>query len=144
MVLAVIFVASAAAAKLSTAREFERLDLFGAWAPNCTGAPTPDNPHVLVARGERGFVLEQDEFGSAYEINRYLIVAARRLKGHELAVDALFQQGDAEPQHQLIVMRVESRTRRTMFTGAGDEPPLVKDGVAVAIGKPTPTLNKCD
>jgi hypothetical protein len=31
-----------------------------------------------------------------------------------------------------------------VFTAMGNGPPLVNDGVAVAAGKPTPLLNKCD
>jgi hypothetical protein len=90
-------------------------------------------------------VLDQHDFGPGCEVNRYVIVAARRMSsGHRLALDVLFQQADNEPQRQLIVMRVESRTRRTMFTGSADEPPRVKDGIAVVVGKPTPLLVKCD
>jgi hypothetical protein len=66
------------------------------------------------------------------------------MSGRRLAVDALFQQGEAEPQRQMIVMRIKQQTRRTVFTAMGNGPPLVNDGVAVAAGKPTPLLNKCD
>jgi hypothetical protein len=77
-------------------------------------------------------------------VNRYLIGAAGSMRGHRLAVDALFQQGEAEPQRQLIIMRIAGHTRRTLFTGLGEGEPLVKDGIALANGKPTPVLNKCD
>ena len=141
---AIVFVAAAVAATSPAARVYRELGLFGTWAPNCAEPASPDNPHVSVANGEKGLVLEQDDFGADYEINRYLIVAARRMKDHRVVVDALFAQDGAEPKRQLIIMHVVDRTRRTMFTGTGDAPPLVKDGIAVANGQPTPQLNKCD
>jgi hypothetical protein len=137
-------VAAADARPVSVTRIYRALDLYGTWAPNCAETPSPDNPRVHVAESERRAVLEEDDFGPAYEVNRYVIVAARRMSGHRLALDVLFQQADSEPQRQLIVMRLEDRTRRTMFTATADEPPRVKDGIAVAVGKPTPLLNKCD
>ena len=142
--LAAIFATGAIAKPSSAVREFRHFNLFGIWASNCREAPSLDNPRVTVGSGGQGMVLEVDEFGPDYEVNRYVIVAAKRMSGRRIAVDALFQQGDAEPQPQLIIMRIENRTRRTMFTGGADEPPRVKDGIAVAIGKPTPLLTKCE
>ena len=141
---AALFAAAAVAATSTAARVYRELGLFGTWAPNCAEPASPDNPRASVVNGDDGVVLERDDFGEGYEVNRYLIVAARRVKGHEVAVDALFAQGGAEPRRQLIIMRVEHGTRRTTFTGTGVGPPLVKDGVAAANGKPTPQLNKCD
>jgi hypothetical protein len=135
---------SAVAKPSSPAHEFRHFDLFGLWASNCGEAPSPDNPRVTVGNGPQGVVFEQDQFGPDYEVNRYVIVAAKRMSHRRLALDALFQQGDAEPLPQLIIMQIENRTRRTLFTGGADEPPRVKDGIAVAIGKPTPLLTKCE
>ncbi len=143
IVCAAVFAGAAAARTSSVAREYRHFGLFGTWAPNCGQGASPDNPRVTVGL-EAGAVLEKDEFGDGYERNHYLIVAARHIDARRLAIEALFAQGDAEPQRQLIVMRVENRTRRTLFTGAANEPPLVKDGIAIALGKPTPTLTKCD
>jgi len=140
---AAFFAAAAVAAPSAAVRIYRELRLFGTWAPNCTEPASPDNPHVSVVNGDNGMVLEQDDFGEGYEVNRYLIVAARRMKGHQVAVDALFAQGSAEPQRQLIIIRVEHGSRRTMFTGTAEAPPLVKDGIAAANGQPTPRLNKC-
>jgi len=136
--------ATPAAEAASLERTFEAAGLFGTWAPNCAEKPSPDNPRVTVARGRKGTAIERDEFGPDYEVNRYLMVAVKSMGDHRLAIDALFQQSGAEPQRQLIVVEVKARTRRTLFTGTADEPPRVKDGIAVAVGKPTPTLNKCD
>lgn len=141
---AALFAAAAVAATSPAARIYRNLGLFGTWAPNCGAPASPDNPHVNVVSGDKGLVLEQDDFGADYEVNRYLIVAARRMKNRQLAVDALFAQGRTEPQRQLIIMHVADKRRRTMFTGTADAAPLVKDGIALANGKPTPQLNKCD
>ena len=143
IVAAAILAAPLTARPTSVARDYRHFGLFGAWAPNCSEAASPDNPHVTV-RMERHAVIEQNEFGAGFETNRYLIVAARRMSGGRLAIDALFAQGDAEPRRQLIIMHIDGQSRRTLFTGTADEPPLVKEGIAVTLGKPTPTLVRCD
>jgi hypothetical protein len=140
----VIFAASAAARPSSAVREFGHFNLFGTWAPNCSEAPSPDNPRVTVSRVEQGRVLEQHDFGPDYETNRYVVVTARRIGRDRLAVEAMFEQGDAEPQRQRIILRVERHRRRTLFNGSEGEPPRVKDGIAVAAGTPTPLLVKCE
>jgi len=138
-----LFGSAQAAQQPSAATLYQEFDLFGSWAPNCAAAPSLDNPHVTVAANGL-HVLERDDFGSGYETNRYDIVAAKRMDRDRLAVDVWFAQAGAAPQRQLIIIRIEKHTRRTMFTGTADGPPRVKDGIAVAAGKPTPVLNKCD
>ena len=140
----VIFAGPAAAKAPSVERLFNELGLFGVWAGDCAAPPSLDNPHVSVGMPQPGAVLEQHDFGSGYESNRYAIRAARRLSGHRLAIDARFERAGAEPQRQLIVMTVEAGRRRTIFTGTEDAPPRVLNGIATANGAPTPTLKKCD
>ena len=142
--LTAVFSGAAAARPMSAERLFHEFDLFGVWAPNCAAPASIDNPRVSIGMPQPGAVLEQHDFGPDYEPNRYVIVAARRLRGQRLAVDALFEQDGAEPQRQLIIMQVENHTRRTMFTGTGHEPPRVLNGIATATGAPTPMLKKCE
>jgi hypothetical protein len=139
-----IFAGTAAAKSPGVERLFNEFGLFGAWAVDCAAAPSLDNPHVDIGKAKPGAVLEQHDFGPGYEPNRYVIRAARRLSGHRLAIDALFERAGAEPQRQLIVLTIEGHSRRTIFTGTEDEPPRVLNGIAVANGAPTPTLKKCD
>ena len=136
--------AAAAAAKAPTAVSlFRQFGLFGNWAPNCKEAASPDNPHVSITEPKEGVVLEQHSLGPDYEPNNYAMLSARRVGRDELAVEALFQHGKSEPVRQQIVFRIRDRSRRTMFTATEGEPPLVKDGIAVAVDKPTPLLEKC-
>jgi hypothetical protein len=123
---------------------FHTFNLFGAWAPNCKAAASPDNPHVEIGLPQPGMVLEQHDLGPAYAHNRYVMLSARRESRSRLAVEALFQQGQSEPQRQHIVFRIAGKTRRTLFTETEGEPPRVKNGIAVAAGKPTPLLVKCE
>ncbi len=136
--------AAAAAKPSSVASVFGELDLFGLWASNCAAPATPDDPHVTISMPEPGVVIESHDFGAGYEMNRYGIVAARRLSGHRLALDVLFEQAGAEPDRELIVMEVNGHTRRTMLTKPEGKAPLVLDGIAVATGRQTPQLKKCD
>jgi hypothetical protein len=142
--LMAVFSGTVAARPMSAERLFHEFGLFGVWATDCAAAPSIDNPHVSVGMPQPGAVLEQHDFGPDYEPNRYVIVAARRLRDRRLALDALFEQDDAEPQRQLIIMHVENHTRRTMFTGTGHESPRVLNGIATATGTPTPVLKKCE
>ena len=137
--------AAAAANAGRVERLFNELGLFGVWAAIARRAASPDNPHVSVGMPQPGAVLEQHDFGAGYEPNRYAIARRARLVGPSpRARCAVSSRAGAEPQRQLIVMTVEAGRRRTMFTGTGDEPPRVKDGIATANGAPTPTLKKCD
>ena len=123
---------------------FHTFDLFGAWAPNCKAAASLDNPHVEINLPQPGMVLEQHDLGPEYAHNRYVMLSARRESRSRLAVEALFQQGESETQRQHIVFLVAGKTRRTLSTATEGEPPRVKDGIAVAVGKPTPLLRKCE
>jgi hypothetical protein len=142
--LAAVFSGAVAAKPMSAERLFRDFDLFGVWATDCAAPPSIDNPHVSVGMPQPGAVLEQHDFGPDYEPNRYVIVAARRLRDQRLALDALFEQAGAEPQRQLIIVHVQDHTRRTMFTGTGEDSPRVLNGIATATGTPTPVLKKCD
>lgn len=128
----------------SAERLFRAFDLFGNWAPDCKQNASPDNPHVGISLPETGIVLEQHDLGPAYAHNRYIILSARRSGRERASVEALFQQGGAEAQRQHLVFLIRGRTRRTMFTQTQGEPPRVKDGIALANGKPTPLLKKCE
>ena len=142
--VAVLWAAAAAAKPGDVVSLFNEFGLFGVWAVDCAGAASPGNPHVSVSMPKAGRVLERHDFGADFEANRYAIVAARKVAGHRLALDALFAQGAAEPQRQLIIVSVTKEGRRTMFTGSVDEPPRVKDGIATATGTATPLLKKCE
>ena len=142
--VAVLWTAAAAAKPADTVSLFREFGLFGVWAVDCAGPSSPDNPHVSVRMAEAGSVLESHDFGAGFEANRYSIVAARKLSGTRLALDALFEQGSTEPQRQLIIVSVTRAGRRTMFTGSGDDPPRVKDGIATATGTATLLLKKCE
>jgi hypothetical protein len=128
----------------SAERLFRAFDLFGNWAPDCKQAAAPDNPHVGIGLPETGIVLEQHDLGPFYAHNRYVILSARRSGREHLSVEVLFQQGGAEPERQRLVFRIRDHTRRTMFTQTQGEPARVKDGIALADGKPTPLLAKCE
>ena len=142
--LAVVVAGAAAARPASVERLFHEFDLFGMWASDCAAPASLGNPHVSVSMPQAGAVLEQHDFGPDYEENRYVIVAARRLHGRRLALDALFEQTGAEPQRQLIIVHVEDGSRRTMFTGMSNDQPRVLNGIATATGTPTPELKKCE
>jgi hypothetical protein len=141
--LAMLLAAGAAAKAPTTVSLFRQFGLFGTWAPDCKADASPDNPHVSVTARKPNLVLEQQSLGPDYETNDYAMLSARRLGGDEIEVEAVFRHGTMAPVRQRIVFRIRDHTRRTMFTAGQGEPPLVKDGIAVAVDKPTPLLEKC-
>jgi len=144
LALTTALAAPAAARPASVEHLFREFGLFGAWAANCGEAASPDNPRVTVAMPEPGRVVERHDFGPGYETNRYVILSARRIAAGRLGIEARFEQGDADPEQQRIILRVEGRERRTLFNVPSGEEPRVIEGIAIVSGLPTPTLTKCE
>jgi hypothetical protein len=123
---------------------FQQFGLFGTWAPDCGQAASPDNPHVSITRPGAGEVLEDHDIGPGYAVNHYRMLSGERLSAEQLSVETIFQPGDEAEQHQKLVFLVRERTRRTLFNQPEGEEPRVKDGVALAKGRKTPVLHKCE
>jgi hypothetical protein len=117
--------------------------LFGTWAVDCQGAPTPGNPHVTILMADGGSVIERHELGGDYEINNYRVVAAERLSKTRVSVDVLFKPGSEREQEQNLVLAVENGTRRTMFNRIAGGTVVVKDGIVAGHKVKTPVLRKC-
>jgi hypothetical protein len=117
--------------------------LFGTWAVNCEGAPTPANPHVSILMGDGDNVIERHELGGDYEINNYRVIAAKRLSKSRVAVEVVFKPGSDREEEQSLVLAVENGTRRTMFNRIAGGAVVVKDGVVAGHKVRTPVLKKC-
>ncbi|HET9618172.1 MAG TPA: hypothetical protein VFP74_13470 [Pseudolabrys sp.] len=117
--------------------------LFGTWAVDCEGAPTPANPHVSILLGDAGNVIERHELGDDYEINNYRVIAAKRLSRTRVSVEVLFKPGSDREEEQSLVLAVENGTRRTMFNRIAGGAVVVKDGVVAGHKVKTPALKKC-
>lgn len=131
------------AAQTGTGTLFRQFGLFGTWAAECAEAASPDNLHVTVSV-QSGQIAEDHDIGPAGVVNRYRIVAARRLSATKLAVDVVFQPGTDFEEQQRLEWRIEDGTRRTMLNQPRRGPPVVKDGIALAFGLETPVLKKCE
>jgi hypothetical protein len=142
-ILLVVLLVLPVAAEPSPEDLFRQFDLFGTWASDCGKPAMVDNVHVTVVLEDSGQIVEDHDVGPAGVINRYLIVSARRLSATGLAVDVVFQPGTELEQRQKLEWLVEDGTRRTMFNQPEDGPPVVKDGIALAVGIETPVLRKC-
>lgn len=121
---------------------YKQLDLFGAWAADCTQAPSPANPHVNVASPAEGLVIELHDLGPGYAANQYSVLTARP-QGNRLTVEMLFQPGAPNEERQTLTFLLGNGTRRTMFNQPQGGPPRVKDGVVVGRNVKTPVLKKC-
>jgi hypothetical protein len=135
---------SAATAAPSAEAVFRQFDLFGRFAAHCDEPATPDNPHVSISAPGNGAVLEEQNVGSDFAINRYRIVTATRLSPTRLAVTAIFQAGAQDPERQRLEYLVAKDTRRTMFNQPEGGEVRVKNGVAISAGLATPILRKCE
>ena len=117
--------------------------LFGTWAVDCEGAPTPANPRVSILVADGGSVIERHELGGDYEINNYRVVAAKRLSTTRVEVEVLFKPGSEREQEQRLILDVEKDTRRTIFNQIAGGKVVVRDGVVAGHKVRTPVLKKC-
>jgi hypothetical protein len=123
---------------------FEQFGLFGTWATDCARPPTPVNPHVNISHPNSGLVLEDHDLGPDFAINRYSVLSAEQVSATNLAVRVIFQPGTESEERQKLIFAVRGNTRRTLFNQADGGAVRVKDGVALARGKKTPVLQKCN
>jgi hypothetical protein len=122
---------------------FQQFGLFGTWASDCTAKPSPANPHITISQPAPGVILEDHDLGPHNVVNRYSILAARKLSATRLSLQVIFQPGREGEERQKLVWRVKDGTLRTLFNQPQGGPVRVKDGVAVGLGIATPLLRKC-
>jgi hypothetical protein len=123
---------------------FQQFGLFGSWATECNKPATPSNPHVSITTPSAGLVLEDHNLGRDFTVNRYSVLSAERVSATSLSVDVLFQPGTEIEERQKLIFSVRDHTRRTLFNQTDGGAIRVKDGVALARGKKTPLLQKCE
>jgi hypothetical protein len=141
ILLVVVAVNPAGAA--SVEELFAEFGLFGTWAPDCGKDASADNPRVRVS-ASTGQVVEEDELGADYAINRYSFLSAQKLSTDRLAVTAQFQTGGGETERQKLIFRVGKGTRRTIFNQPQGAAVRVRGSTAVTHRTRTPTLRKCE
>jgi len=146
LVFACVTVVPSAAADLRLPVEelFNKFGLFGTWANTCAGPATPDNPHVTISMPTPGVVLEDNDLGPDYAVNRYSVLTAQRVAPERLLVEVIFQPGTASEERQKLEFLVHAGTRRTLFNQSDGGPVRVKGGIALAHGSKTPVLKKCE
>lgn len=93
LVLAAATVLSAAAGAEPVDALFQQFGLIGTWASDCKQPASPVNPHVSTVTPGPGLVLESQNLGPDYAINRYSMLTAERISPDELSVQAIFQPG---------------------------------------------------
>jgi len=123
---------------------FEQFGLFGTWATDCAKPATPANPHVIITHPSAGLVLEDHDLGPDFAINRYSVLSAEQVSATNLSVSVIFQPGTEAEERQKLIFAVRDNTRRTLFNQADGGEVRVKNGVALARGKKTPLLQRCN
>jgi len=123
---------------------FQRFGLFGAWAADCNEPASPSNPHVSVTTPSQGLVLEDDDLGPGYAVNRYSITTAEPIAANRLAMTVIFRPGSELEERQKLILKVRDNTRRTLFNQPEGGAVRVKDGIVLGRGNKTPLLKKCD
>ncbi len=123
---------------------FRAFGLFGQWAVDCNQPATLANPHVSITMANEGHVLEVQDIGSKFAINRYSVLSADRISATRYSVTAIFQAGNEKEERQRLVYLVRDSTRRTIFNQPDDGAVRVRDGMALASGIKTPLLRKCE
>jgi hypothetical protein len=135
--------AAAPAAGPPPEQVFQQFGLFGTWASDCTADASPDNPHVTISQPAPGVILEDNDIGPDNVVNRYSVLAAKKLSDGKLSLKVIFQPGKEDEERQTLIWSVHDGTLRTMFNQPQNGAVRVKDGVAVGYGIQTPLLKKC-
>ncbi|HVV63343.1 MAG TPA: hypothetical protein VHD14_16465 [Pseudolabrys sp.] len=143
IVFALALCAPAAAQEKSVAELFEQFGLFGSWAANCDREPAVDNVRATISRQDAGNVVEDDDPGRGYQINRYSIVKAKKVSDEQLSVEVVYRPNTKEEQRQEQVWLVREGSWRTMMNKPKGERARVKNGIVVGTTIKTPTLRKC-
>jgi hypothetical protein len=133
----------AAAASPPPEQLFAQFGLFGTWARDCAAQPSPDNPHVVISQPAPGVILEDNDIGPENIVNRYSVLAAKKLSATQLSLQVIFQPGADDEERQTLIWAVKDGTLRTMFNQPQGGPVRVKNGVAVGFDVETPVLRKC-
>ncbi len=123
---------------------FNEFGLFGTWAISCKAEAAPDNPRVTISAPTAGVVVESHDLGSDYTVNRYSVLAARKIAADRLSVEVIFQPGSEGEERQTLEFQIRGETRRTLFNQTDSGIVRVKGGIALAHGTRTPVLRKCD
>lgn len=122
---------------------FQEFGLFGTWARDCAAEASPANPHIVISQPAPGVILEDNDLGPDNVVNRYSVLAARKLSDTRLSLQVIFAPGKENEERQQLVWAVKAGTLRTMFNQPKNGPVRVQDGVAVKYGIATPLLRKC-
>jgi|SRR5690242_3196508 hypothetical protein len=131
------------AAAASVEDLFRQFNLFGNWATECDGPPSPSNPHVSIVTPSAGLVLEDHNLGPDFAVNRYSVLSAEPQSSTTLSVHVIFQPGTEVEERQKLIFLVRDNTRRTIYNETDSGVVRVKDGIAVVRGTKTPVLRKC-
>ena len=122
---------------------FQQFGLFGTWARDCAAEASPANPYVSISQPAPGVILEDNDIGPDNVVNRYSVLAAKKLSSTRLSLQVIFQPGKEGEERQTLVWAVKDGTLRTLFNQPQDGPVRVNDGVVVEYGIATPLLRKC-
>src|SRR5690349_17856765 len=132
------------AAAASVEDLFRQFNLFGNWATECDGPPSPSNPHVSIVTPSAGLVLEDHNLGPDFAVNHYSVLSAEQVSTTSISVNVIFQPGTELEERQKLVFAVRGKTRRTLFNQTDGGAVRVKDGIALSRGSKTPLLRKCE
>lgn len=119
----------------------DKFGFFGRWAIDCARPPSLENIWRQAARPVHGPVRFIESLGEKYLPNDYVVTSATS-NGPD-SVTIVIRLND-EFDQSLTIVRKDSRVRTMVNRPAGSAAPVVKDGVIVANGRPTPWLTQCD
>jgi hypothetical protein len=136
--------ATPARAEPSVATLARDYGLFGTWAVDCDKPASADNAYVRVFSPSPGLATEAHDLGPEGVVNRYSILALKKLPDGDIELHVIFQPGKPNEERQKLVLAVRDGTRRTMFNQPDGGAVRVDKGVVLAFGVRTPELKKCE
>lgn len=124
----------------------ERMGMAGTWSPSCTAGPGKTNPFITYHSEKQGLVRRKVNLGpEAPDVNT-TVDAAQQLSETRLSMRWRLDDprwGQQNGSVYTVIMDVVNGRTRTMVSNTNTGTPIVKDGVIVADGKPTPLNERC-
>jgi hypothetical protein len=117
----------------------EDFGFFGNWAINCASPATLANSrrHAFITRG--GEIHFTESFGHKIKQNVYTVFGARRIAPDKILLRIQLNGKDM----QNLTMQKDNSRLRTIFNERENGEFLVRDGVILSNGQPTPWLSPC-
>lgn len=138
VVLAALVAGGPAHAETATQKVLERFQFFGTWALDCERPAAADNPVRSAPKPSGKTVMFTESLGG--EANVYVIKRAKPAADDTISVRI---ELNGEIRQDLTIKREGDRLRTMTNRDIATKDVVVREGIVLSTGEPTPWLKYC-